>query len=113
MYQAVVAVSEHYNAVLADHLTRSLGLSWEQRERGKDRNTAWEVVGVPDELIAEFSSRSAAIDAETDRLIDTYVSEHGHRPDQRAVLRLRQQATLSTRPDKTHDSLADLTVQNG
>ncbi len=111
MHQAVVAISEHYNAVLADHLTRSLGLSWEQRERGKDRNTAWEIVGVPDELIAEFSSRSAAIDAETDRLIDAYVSEHGHRPDQRAVLRLRQQATLSTRPDKTHDSLADLTDQ--
>ncbi len=68
-------------------------------------------VGVPDELIAEFSSRSAAIDAETDRLIDTYLAEHGHRPDHRAVLRLRQQATLSTRPDKTHYSLAELTEQ--
>ena len=111
MHQAVVAISEHYNAVLADHLTRNLGLSWEQRERGKDRNTAWEIVGVPDELIAEFSSRSAAIEAETDRLIDSYVTEHGHRPDTRAVLRLRQQATLSTRPDKTHYSLADLTDQ--
>ena len=111
MHRAVVALSEHYNAVLADHLTRRLGVGWEQRERGRDRNPAWEIVGVPDELIAEFSSRSAAIEAETDRLIDTYVAEHGHRPDQRAVLRLRQQATLSTRPDKTHYSLAELTDQ--
>ncbi|WP_188893451.1 MobF family relaxase [Microlunatus endophyticus] len=111
MHQAVVAISEHYNALLADHLTRSLGLGWEQRERGRDRNPAWEIVGVPDELIAEFSSRSAAIEAETDRLIDTYLTEHGHRPDQRAVLRLRQQATLSTRPDKAHSSLAELTEQ--
>lgn len=66
---------------------------------------------MPDELIAEFASRSAAIDAETDRLIDTYLSDHGHRPDPRTVLRLRQQATLLTRPDKTHYSLADLTDQ--
>jgi conjugative relaxase-like TrwC/TraI family protein len=111
MHQAVVALSEHYNAVLADRMTRTLGVGWEQRERGRDRNPAWEIVGVPDELIAEFSSRSAAIDAETDRLIDTYLSEHGHRPDARMVLRLRQQATLSTRPDKTHYSLAELTDQ--
>ena len=113
MHQAVVAISEHYNAVLADRMTRSLGVGWEQRERGRDRNPAWEIVGVPDELIAEFSSRSAAIEAETDRLIDAYVTEHGHRPDQRAVLRLRQQATLSTRPDKAHYSLAELTEQWG
>ena len=111
MHQAVVALSEHYNAVLADRMTRSLGVGWEQRQRGRDRNPAWEIIGVPDELIAEFSSRSAAIEAETDRLIDAYLSEHGHRPDTRAVLRLRQQATLSTRPDKTHYSLAELTDQ--
>jgi len=111
MHQAVVAISEHYNAVLADRMTRTLGIGWEQRERGRDRNPAWEIVGVPDELIAEFSSRSASIDAETDRLIDTYVTEHGHRPDTQTILRLRQQATLSTRPDKTHYSLAELTGQ--
>ena len=111
MHQAVVAISEHYNAVLADHLTRALGVGWEQRDRGRDRNPAWEIVGVPDELIGEFSSRSAAIEAKTDRLIDTYVTDHGHRPDRRTVLRLRQQATLSTRPDKTHYSLAELTDQ--
>ena len=111
MHQAVVAISEHYNAVLADRLTRALGVGWEQRDRGRDRNPAWEIVGVPDELIAEFSSRSAAIEAETDRLIDQYVTDHGHRPGKRTVLRLRQQATLSTRPDKTHYSLAELTDQ--
>ena len=111
MHQAVVAISEHYNAVLADRMSRALGVGWEQRDRGRDRNAAWEIIGVPDELIAEFSSRSAAIDAETDRLIDQFLTDHGHRPDTRTILRLRQQATLSTRPDKTHYSLADLTDQ--
>ncbi|MCI1636777.1 MAG: relaxase domain-containing protein [Bifidobacterium crudilactis] len=33
MHRAVVAISEMYNAVLSDHLTRSLGLGWEARDR--------------------------------------------------------------------------------
>ena len=32
----MVALSEHYNAVLADRLTGTFGLSWERRERGED-----------------------------------------------------------------------------
>lgn len=111
MHAAVVALSEHYNALLADQLTRSLGVAWQQRNRGADRNPAWEITGVPDELLAEFSSRSAAIDAEKDKLIATYAAEHGHQPNTTTILRLRQQATLSTRPEKTLYSLAELTGQ--
>ncbi len=111
MHQAVVALSEFYNALLADHLTRSLGVAWEQRSRGVDRNPAWEIVGAPDQLLSEFSSRSAAIDAEKDRLISRYVAEHGHQPSTTTVLRLRQQAALCTRPKKTIYSLAQLTRQ--
>lgn len=51
MYAAVVAVSELYNAALADRLTRTLGLGWESRERGRDRNPAWEIEGVPEERV--------------------------------------------------------------
>ena len=111
MHAAVVTLSEHYNALLFDRLTRDLGVGWEQRDRGADRNPAWEITGVPDELIAEFSSRSAAIDAEKDRLIDAYVAGHSHQPTTTTILRLRQQATLSTRPDKELHSLAELTEQ--
>ncbi|MHB1865441.1 MAG: MobF family relaxase [Candidatus Saccharimonadales bacterium] len=111
MHAAVVALSEHYNALLADHLTRSLGVAWEQRGRGADRNPAWEIAGVPEQLLAEFSSRSAAIDAEKDDLIAAYVAEHGHQPSTSTILRLRQQATLSTRPEKTLYSLAQLIEQ--
>jgi len=111
MHAAVVALSEHYNALLADQLTRSLGVAWQQRNRGADRNPAWEIVGVPDELLAEFSSRSAAINAEKDKLIAAYAAEHGHQPNTTTILRLRQQATLSTRPEKTLYSLAELTEQ--
>ncbi len=109
MHSAVVAVSELYNAALADRLTRTLGLAWEARERGRDRNTAWEIEGVPDELVAEFSTRTRHIETEKDRLIAEYVTKHGRQPSARTVLKLRAQATLATRPEKQIRSLADLT----
>ncbi|MDN5757789.1 MAG: relaxase domain-containing protein [Tomitella sp.] len=110
MHAAVVALSEHYFAVLADRLTGMLGLGWEARDRGRDRNPAWEIIGVGEELIEEFSTRSHDIDAEADRLIAAYVAEHGRRPSAKTIVRLRAQATLATRPDKHVHSLADLTA---
>jgi conjugative relaxase-like TrwC/TraI family protein len=110
MHAAVVALSEHYNAVLADHLASDLGLGWEVRARGERRNPAFEIGGVPDALIAEFSSRSRDIDAATDILIADYVAQHGRRPSDTTVLKLRAEATLTTRREKTVHSLADLTT---
>ncbi|CAN5493614.1 hypothetical protein BH23ACT9_BH23ACT9_25520 [soil metagenome] len=108
VHAAMVALSEHYNATLADHLTRTLGVTWAQRQRGGDRNPAWEITGVPDELIASFSSRASAIEVATDQLIADYVTTHGRQPTRRTIVRLRQQATLTSRPDKVMRSLADL-----
>ncbi len=111
MHAAVVAISEHYNAVLADLITRTSGIEWEQRDRGKDRNPAWELAPVSEALIREFSSRSRAIDKEKDRLIEDYVAQHGRRPSSTTVILLRARATLSTRPEKQIRSLADLTAE--
>ncbi|MCB0906472.1 MAG: relaxase domain-containing protein [Nocardioidaceae bacterium] len=105
----VVALSELHEAALSDHLTRMLGVDWERRPRGRDRNPAWEIVGVPQSLVGTFSSRSRDIDAATDRLIDEYVERHGRRPRRATIVKLRQQANLSTRPAKHIHSLADLT----
>ena len=111
LHAAVVALSEHYNAVLADHLTRVLGVEWEVRARGRDRNPAWEITGVSDDLIGEFSSRTAAIETEKQRLIEEYIARHGKHPSDTTIIRLRQQATLATRPEKEVRSLADLTTE--
>ncbi len=111
MHAAVVALSEHYNAVLADRLTGTFGLGWEQRARGKDRNPAWEIEGVSDGLIGEFSSRGRAIEIEKERLIDQYVATYGRKPPRVTVIRMRAQATLATRPEKHVRSLADLTSE--
>ena len=110
MHAATVAISEMHEAVFADHLTRALGVTWETRDRGKDRNPAWAIASVPEALAAEFSFRSRMIDEEKDRLIADYVATHEHQPTARTIIRLRAQATLSTRPAKTLHSLAELTA---
>ena len=37
-HAAVAALSELHEALLADGLSRALGVAWEQREHGRDRN---------------------------------------------------------------------------
>lgn len=109
MHAAVVALSEHYNNALADQLTRDFGIGWEARDRGPRRASAWEITGIPDTLIEEFSSRSQAINARTDELIADYEQQHGRRPSRKTIIRLRAQATLATRPYKQVYALAELT----
>ncbi|MGC0142660.1 MobF family relaxase [Pseudactinotalea sp. Z1732] len=111
MHAATVALSELHEAVFADHLTRSFGVFWESREMGRDRNPAWAVAAVPEELVAEFSSRSRHIEAEKNRLIAEYVDKHGRQPSTATIIKLRAQATLTTRPEKQVRSLADLTAE--
>lgn len=110
MHAATVALSELHEAVFADHLTRAFGVEWEARDMGRDRNPAWAIASVPEELVAEFSSRSRHIDAEKNRLIAEYAARHGRQPSTATIIRLRAQATLSTRPEKEVRSLADLTA---
>lgn len=111
MYKAQVALSEHYNAVLMDRLTGTFGIGWDQRDRGERRTKAWEITGVPENLIREFSSRSRDVDVRTDELIAQYEARHGRRPSPETINKLRSQATLETRPEKQIRSLADLTIE--
>lgn len=111
IHAAVTGLSEHYNAVLSDRLTQILGVGWEPRERGAGRSTAWEIAGVPQELMDEFSSRTRDIEQVKDRLVDEYVTKHGRQPSPKLRWQFRQQATLETRPPKEHHSLSDRTTQ--
>lgn len=117
LHKAAVAMSETYNAFLTDHTARLLGVAWVPVDRGKDRNTGWEIAGVPAALLAEFSRRSVggggveSIEQVADRLIDDYVTKHGRRPSRATIAKLRQQATLETRPEKELHSLAELTAK--
>ncbi|SBN59710.1 TrwC relaxase [Propionibacterium freudenreichii] len=111
LHAAISGLSEHYNAVLSDRLTGVLGVGWGARSRGRDRMIGWEIAGVPQALMDDFSSRTRVLEAVKERLVADYVAAHGRRPSSRVLWRMRQQATLATRPEKQHHSLRDLTEQ--
>jgi len=110
VHHAANAMSEHYNAILADILARDMGFTWQARNRGANHNPAWEIDTVPETLIRLFSKRGADIDRESDTLIGDYIARHGHRPSRETIIELRHQATLATRPAKQIHSLAELTT---
>lgn len=110
VFASRTGLSAHYDALLANRLSRDLGIEWELRQRGPDRNPRWEIAGVTDDLITEFSSRTREIELKKDELIAEYVARHGRMPSARTIVELRAQATLATRPPKELRSLADLTA---
>ena len=109
LHGAVTGLSEHYNAVLSDHLALLLGVEWEARDRGTGRSTAWEITGVPQDLMDEFSSRTRDIEIVKDRLVADTLPKHGRQPSAKLLWQFRQQATLATRPPKETHSLRALT----
>ncbi|MFI8631231.1 MobF family relaxase [Microbacterium sp. NPDC077663] len=111
LHAALTGLSEHYNAVLSDHLTWALGVGWEARERGQGRSTAWEIAEVSQELMDEFSSRTRNIEQVKDGLVAEYMEKHGRQPSQKLLWQFRQRATLETRPPKQRHSLSELTVR--
>lgn len=100
LHHAAVALSELYDDLLADRLTADLGVRWGWRWRGPRRTAAFEIDGIADPLLGEFSTRSKRITDTTRDLVADYRARTGHTPGRADMLKLRQQATLATRPDK-------------
>jgi conjugative relaxase-like TrwC/TraI family protein len=108
LFKSVVALSELHQGVLSDLLTQELGWGWDGRARRHSEQLRWEVTGVPEALMAEFSQRSVAIDERKTELVSEFVAAYGRQPTSVEVLDLRRRATLETRPAKEHHSLADM-----
>lgn len=101
LYKAAVAASEHYNGLLFDALHRQLGSDTDIRNPvTSTQNPSQQLAGIDEELIREFSNRSRLINVETDRLVAEWVRAHGHPPISATIIKLRQQATLTTRIPK-------------
>ncbi|GEM_PF-316497 len=109
IFKATTTLSELHQGVLSDLLTAELGVGWEARGRRHSSKPRYEITGVPEALMAEFSQRSEQIAARGDELNSSFVDAHGRRPTVVETMRLRQVATIATRPEKTHRSLAELT----
>jgi conjugative relaxase-like TrwC/TraI family protein len=108
LHHAAVACSEIYDDLLADALSTRLPVTWNWRSRGERRSPAFEIDGLDDDLLRAFSGRSQQIEAHVRDLVTEFVASHDREPSRREILRLRQQATLSTRPDKTVVPLCEL-----
>ncbi len=109
IFKATTTLSELHQGVLSDLLTAELGLGWEARGRKHSGKPRYEITGVPESLMAEFSQRSEQIAARGGELNSSFVTAHGRQPTVVETMRLRQVATIATRPQKTHRSLAELT----
>ncbi len=108
LHHAAVAISELYDDLVADHVCARLSVKWGSRSRGERRSAAFEIDGIDDTLLAEFSTRSAQVDAGMrDRLVDFH-AVHGRSPSRVEVVRLRQQETRATRPAKSQRPLSEL-----
>ena len=108
VFRSTVALSELYNGVLSDYLTQALGWGWEPVARRHSTVPKYEVAGVAAVLQEEFSRRSSAIEDAKDQLVDQFAWDHGREPTAPEVLKLRQTATLATRPGKQVRPLVEL-----
>ena len=104
-----MALSELHQGVLSDLLTKELGWGWDGRARRHSEQLRFEVTGVPEALMAEFSQRSAEIEQRKNALVVEFATARGRQPTSTEVLDMRRRATLETRPAKEHRSLADMT----
>jgi hypothetical protein len=99
LYKSAVAASEVYNSRLVEKLHDRLGVQFESRER-EGKRPVLEVKGISDDLMRDFSSRRESITPVLNRLVDDYTRQHGRAPSKKQMMKLAQQATLDTRPEK-------------
>ncbi len=108
LHAAGVAASELYDTLLADELTRRLSVTWQSVDRGPDRTPGHEITGLDPSLLRAFSTRSQGIAALAGQHVEAFTRAHGRPPTGVEVTRIRQRATLATRPAKTVHALPEL-----
>ncbi len=90
-------LSALYHVSLRAELTAHLGVRWHQPEHG-----IAEIADVPDALLAEFSTRTAAVARRVDDKLDRFIETMGREPTPRERWRLEREAANDSRPAKAH-----------
>ncbi|WP_052574659.1 MobF family relaxase, partial [Ferrimicrobium acidiphilum] len=108
LYKSIVTLGLMHEGVLSDLLTEALGVGWEERVTPGGMPKS-EMIGVPTDLMEEFSQRVAAVREHKTHLVEQFTLAHGRAPSAVESVRLAQQANLETRQDKVHRSLAEMT----
>ena len=84
---------------MTEHVARSLRVLAPMRPDGKSR----EIAGIDQAVNDFFSTRSRAITPKTAELVAAFEAKFGHEPNALQLDRLQRQATMATRPRKSHD----------
>jgi len=111
IFKATTTLSELHQGVISDLLTHALGLGWDARGRRHSSKPRYEITGVAESLMADFSRRSEQIAEHSERLRAEFKAAHGRSATAVEDMRLHAVATIATRPDKTKHSLSELTEE--
>jgi conjugative relaxase-like TrwC/TraI family protein len=90
-------LSAIYHAGLRAEMSRQLGVRWHQPEHG-----IAEIADLPEDLLAEFSTRTADVRRRIDAKLDRFVETMDREPTPRERWRLEREAAIESRPPKAH-----------
>lgn len=94
------AMSWRYDVLVRDELSRSLGIDFQARPRGKGKQPVWEVAGIGDDLVDFFSKRRAGAQPVFEAKKQAYVQRTGASPSKGMLRQFWQEAILETRDAK-------------
>jgi conjugative relaxase-like TrwC/TraI family protein len=95
-----------YQSVLRAELTHRLGIDWRPIVNGQA-----EIAGIPDELLAVFSKRTADIDQALAGKLDDFRQREGREPSRWERAALTREASADTRSRKSGHGATDLTTR--
>ena len=95
-----------YQSVLRAELTHHLGVEWRPIRNGQA-----EIAGIPDELLAVFSKRTADIDRALAGKLDDFRLREGREPSRWERAALTREASADTRSRKSGHGTAELTTR--
>jgi conjugative relaxase-like TrwC/TraI family protein len=89
------SLSAIYHAGLRAELTLRLGVQWQVPVNG-----IAEIIGIPDTVLTEFSSRTADVNRRVDVKLDRFIDTMGREPTPRERWKLEREAAVDSRPNK-------------
>jgi conjugative relaxase-like TrwC/TraI family protein len=96
IYRHAHAAGALYGSVFELELSRSLGVEWQAPAAG-ERVPMREIVGMPDSVRKQWSSRREQVLATYDRMVDKFRSTEHRSPTTREAFELRSRATVKSR----------------
>ncbi|MBF6278079.1 MobF family relaxase [Nocardia nova] len=101
IYRHNVPASELYNTRLEHHLEQALGVRFVDTDSvDMHKRRIREIDGMPEELMRAWSTRAEAITTRLTQLSAEFQSKHHRQPTPKELLKLGEEATLSTRGGK-------------